>query len=183
LQGRVYIDGSVHEAQWAQAAVGAWAAVSFEGQSEEPLAILAGPLEELIVDSDGAELTALIECLAGAVPPIVVVTDSDFVYKGVTQLGKLRTLKRGAAWVHLWAKFWQSYEGFGGLRDVDVERVRRRLERGQLRFEHLRFHEVALPRAHAREDQLRFAGQVDEFHAGGIADDRLKHIRRRHHAL
>jgi len=113
LHGRVYLDGSALDTNWADAAVGAWAAVCYDGSAADASATLVGPLDELVVDSDGAELTALLECMAVAIPPIVVVTDSDFVYKGVVQLGRLRTTRRGAAWVQLWENFWRLYDEFG----------------------------------------------------------------------
>jgi hypothetical protein len=33
-------------------------------------------------------------------------------------------MRRDAAWVHLWAKFWRCYEDFGGSRCVQFEKVR-----------------------------------------------------------
>lgn len=113
LQGRIYLDGSVFEARCELAAVGAWAAVCFRDGAADVEAIVSGPLCELVVDIDGAELTALIECLTVAVPPVVVVTDSDFVYKGVLQRGRAATTGRRAAWPHLWARFWRLLDDFG----------------------------------------------------------------------
>ena len=67
------------------------------------------------VDINGSELAALLHALRYSLPPLVAVTDSSFVVKGLSEHGRERTTHHGYAWADLWKQAWRLLDDFGGL--------------------------------------------------------------------
>ncbi|CAK0848370.1 unnamed protein product [Prorocentrum cordatum] len=85
LTGDLYLDGSLF-IDYPHRGIAAWAVVALAADSDTAVCTITGLLPFPLQDIDGAELYALLAALRFAVPPVVMHTDSDFVWKGVHML-------------------------------------------------------------------------------------------------
>jgi ribonuclease HI len=121
LLGNVYGDGSVFEGCTSDLVTGAWALVGFH---EGRITKVTGVLRGVTADINRAELLALLHFLQFAVPGMAqYITDSKFVYDGLTHAGPERTAGARHPWAGEWRKVWHLVAEWGGVAAVDIRLV------------------------------------------------------------
>eukprot|EP00959_Pyramimonas_sp_CCMP1952_P024354 510982-Pyramimonas_sp.AAC.1 len=116
LTGDVFLDGSIFEGDMGPWASGGWAVVALSRGARtlrEVSALMCGPLFSEFPTINEAELTALLERLKHACPPLVLHTDSKYVFDGVLSRGRVHTAHVLDTHCFLWCEVWARLEDWG----------------------------------------------------------------------
>ena len=133
FSGTCYSDGSLLWPQHDMLRRGGWGFV-MAGEGLQPCQWAYGPLVEPVHDSFIAEIIAVLELLAVAVPPLRIMVDNANLARGF-EAGPLWARRAGIArhYGEYWRRFWDEVHGFGPLEiiwipshttEADVQRGR-----------------------------------------------------------